>query len=316
MRSNIFESEEKSVEYNWNYLKSIGDIALIKADIRDVGTLERVFAEFRPDIVIHAAGQPGVRMSIENPIEDYSINSTGTLNVLEALRKTNELGIFIYCSTNKVYGANIESYELIEESARYRYCEINGVKETESIDQTGHTPYGVSKLVGELYAQDYSYTYGMRTGIFRMSCIYGTRQFGFEDQGWIAWFCRRFVTGEPITLYGNGKQVRDVLWVTDLVSAFDYFIKSGHQHNVFNIGGGPENTLSLLELISILEDRTGRTVEVRSSKWRNHDQKVYISDIGKVSEKFGWSPVISPKEGIGMLMRWIESNSFLFSSTD
>ena len=312
MRSNIFGSEKKSVEHNWNYLESIGDITLVKADIRDVDTLENVFSQFRPDVVIHAAGQPGVRMSIENPTEDYSINSTGTLNVLEALRKNNESGIFIYCSTNKVYGTNIESHELIEEDLRYRFRDITGIKETVSIDRTGHTPYGVSKLAGELYVQDYAYTYGMRTGIFRMSCIYGTRQFGFEDQGWIAWFCGRFLTGESITLYGDGKQVRDVLWITDLVSAFDCFITSRKQHGVFNIGGGPNNTVSLLELIQLLENITGKVVEIRNSEWRKFDQKVYVSNVDSLTESLGWLPTVSPEVGVELLMSWAESNRFLF----
>ena len=316
MRSQIFGSDARSVEYNWHYLQTIEGINLVKADIRDVDTLESVFTQFRPDIVIHAAGQPGVRMSVEEPKEDYSINSTGTLNVLDALRKTNQLGTLIYCSTNKVYGTNIESHRLIEDDTRYRFREITGITETESIDHTGHTPYGVSKLAGELYAQDYAHTYGMRTGIFRMSCIYGTRQFGFEDQGWIAWFCRRFLTGDPITLYGNGKQVRDVLWVTDLVSAFDNFIQSREQHNIFNIGGGPENILSLLELIRLLEGRTGKSVEIRHSKWRDFDQKVYISNISKVTKVLNWSPTISSEVGIDLLMRWVEGNDFLAPSTN
>jgi len=215
-----------------------------------------------------------------------------------------------------VYGTNIESHRLIEDDTRYRFREITGITETESIDHTGHTPYGVSKLAGELYAQDYAHTYGMRTGIFRMSCIYGTRQFGFEDQGWIAWFCRRFLTGDPITLYGNGKQVRDVLWVTDLVSAFDNFIQSREQHNIFNIGGGPENILSLLELIRLLEGRTGKSVEIRHSKWRDFDQKVYISNISKVTKVLNWSPTISSEVGIDLLMRWMEGNDFLAPSTN
>ncbi len=144
--------------------------------------------------------------------------------------------------------------------------------------------------------------------IFRMSCIYGTRQFGFEDQGWIAWFCHRFLTGDPITLYGDGKQVRDVLWVADLVVAFEKFIESGDRGVVFNIGGGPGNTLSLLELVCILSERTGKSVCIRHEEWRDFDQKVYVSNIDLVSEILNWSPTISPEGGVKMLLNWIIGN--------
>jgi CDP-paratose 2-epimerase len=311
-RSNIFGYNKDSVEYNWKYLGTIKGIERIKADVRDIVSLEDTFNSFRPDVVIHTAGQPGVQMSLEKPAEDYHINATGTLNVLEALRKTNDKGIFLYCSTNKVYGVNVDQYTLDESVNRYSFRDISGVNETESIDRTGHTPYGVSKLSGDLYVQDYAYAYGMRTGVFRMSCIYGTRQFGFEDQGWIAWFCRRFFTEEPITLYGNGKQVRDVLWVGDLVKAFDLFINSQCQHEVFNIGGGPDNSLSLLELIKILQIKTGKSAEVKTSEWRKFDQKVYISDIQKVCKTLDWKPTVSPSEGVGRMVDWVEKNSSIF----
>ncbi len=207
------------------------------------------------------------------------------------------------------------SKKIVEEKKRYRFKDGQGIGETESVDQTGHTPYGVSKLAGDLYTQDYGHTYGIRTGVFRMSCIYGTRQFGFEDQGWIAWFCRSFLTGDPITLYGNGKQVRDVLWVSDLIQSFDNFIRSDELHNVFNIGGGTDNTLSLLELINVLEHRTNRSVEIRISDWRNSDQKVYISDIGKIRQALDWKPKISPANGVDMLMTWMENNADVFLGT-
>lgn len=314
MRSEIFQSEKESVEYNWQYLVEVQGVALTKGDVRNWSDLLGTMKEFQPDIVIHAAAQPGVRMSLEKPIEDFSINAVGTLNVLEGLRQVNPNGVLIYCSTNKVYGANVDRHELKEEQKRYCFRDINGINESESVDRTGHTPYGVSKLSGELYVQDYAYTYGLRTGVFRMSCIYGTRQFGFEDQGWIAWFCSRYLTDSPITLYGDGKQVRDVLWVGDLISAFDNFIQSDIHHEVFNIGGGPANSLSLLELIDNLEKITDRSVVVQTSDWRKFDQKVYISDITKVCTLLKWNPMMDPMNGVGRLMAWIEDNRELFQS--
>lgn len=312
IRSKIFGSHKKSVEYNWNYLKDFSNIILIKKDIRDKPSLESVFKKHKPDVVIHAAAQPGVRFSLENPYEDFTINCLGTMNVLETFREYNPNGIFIYCSTNKVYGDNINNISLVEKETRYEFKNITGIKETMDIDLTGHTPYGVSKLNGDLYVQDYAHTYGLKTGVFRMSCIFGRRQFGFEDQGWLAWFSIRFVQGKPITIYGDGKQVRDVLWVEDLVSAFDKFIKSSIKIAVFNIGGGPENTLSLRELVSTLESITARKVKINFRDWRKFDQKVYISCIDKIKTTLGWCPRVSPQEGITRLVKWIEDNIYLF----
>lgn len=312
IRSKIFSSPKKSVEYNWLYLKNFPNIVRIKKDIRDRKSLEDAFRRYKPDIVIHTAAQPGVRFSLDNPWQDSQINCLGTVNVLEATRKYSPKGVFIYCSTNKVYGDNINSIPLIEKKTRYVFKKIKGVNEHMPIDLGGHTPYGVSKLCGDLYAQDYAYTYGLKAGIFRMSCIYGERQFGFEDQGWLAWFTIRFLQGKPITIYGDGKQMRDVLWVDDLIKAFSNFIKSDCQGEVFNIGGGVKNTISLLELISLLEEFTSRKVRVEFKDWRPFDQKVYVSDISKARKILNWEPRISVREGIMRLLKWVKKNSVLF----
>ena len=312
MRSQIFGSDNKSVEYNWHYLSKIKNIKLFKKDVRDSSTMTKILKNEKPDVVIHTAGQPGVRFSLENPLEDCSINSTGTITILEALRKANKKGIFIYCSTNKVYGDNVNKIPIKEKKLRYDFKKTKGVNENFSIDLTGHTPYGVSKLSGDLYAQDYAYAYGLKTGIFRMSCIYGTRQFGFEDQGWLAWFAIRYFLGKPITIYGDGKQIRDVLWAEDLAKAFDSFIKSNYKSEVFNIGGGDVNTLSLLELTKLLENISGKKVKINYSGWRKFDQKVYISDISKVKKMLKWKPSVSPCEGVNKLYDWILKNSKLF----
>lgn len=312
MRSEIFGSKHKSVEYNWHYLSKLNNIKLLKKDIRDKDAMMRLFKREKPDVVIHTAGQPGVRFSIDHPMEDFSINGIGSLILLEALSKVNKKGKFIYCSTNKVYGNNVNSLSVVKEKMRYRFKDVKGVSEEFNIDSTGHTPYGVSKLVGDLYAQDYAYVYGLKCGIFRMSCIYGSRQFGFEDQGWLAWFAIRYYFGKPITIYGDGKQIRDVLWVEDLVKAYDAFIKSTCDSGVFNMGGGHTNTISLLELMQLLEKETGNKVKVNYEDWRKFDQKVYVSDISRAKRILKWQPKVSPHEGIKRLLKWIAANPDLF----
>ena len=191
---------------------------------------------------------------------------------------------------------------------RYR----KGVPETLSIDLSKHTPYGCSKLSGDIYTQDYAQLYGIRTGVFRMSCIYGTRQFGVEDQGWVAWFTIATILGKPLTIYGNGKQVRDVLYVSDLIELYDKFIKSKLKHGTFNVGGGPTNTLSLLELIDLLYELVGKKSKIKFSNWRPSDQRVYISNIENVNKALGWKPKINPKEGVKKLVDWINKNRNLF----
>jgi len=314
MRSTIFHSKDKSVEYNWHYLKAFKNITLLKKDVRDREDMIRIFKRETPDIVIHAAGQPGVRHSLNDPWDDYSINSTGTINVLEAFRRVRKKGVFIYCSTNKVYGDNVNKIPLKSNKKRYQFRSSKGINERFSIDLTGHTPYGVSKLSGDLYTQDYASIFNVKSGIFRMSCIYGTRQFGFEDQGWLAWFAIRFFLGKPITLFGDGKQLRDVLWVGDLVKAFEAFIHCDFRYKgeVFNMGGGYKNTLSLLELIEILEDISGKKVKINYSEWRKFDQKVYISDIAKAKKLLKWEPKVAPHEGVQKIYDWVCRNPHLF----
>ena len=318
LRSSIFGSKEKSVEYNWKYLQSIPHIKLLKKDVCQREDMMRIFKEEQPDLVIHTAGQPGVKYSLEHPLEDYEINSTGTLNVLEALRKANKKGMFILTSTNKVYGNNVNHVPLKASSKRYSFKSIKGIDERFSIDLTGHTPYGVSKLAGDLYAQDYAQIFNLKSAIFRMSCIYGTRQFGFEDQGWLAWFTIRFFLGQPVTIFGDGRQVRDILWIDDLIKAFEVFMSRDFRYKgeVFNIGGGEKYTISLLELIETLEAITGKKVKVKYGPWRKFDQKVYISDITKAGKLLNWKPSVSPKEGIQKLYEWVSSNAGLFKKQE
>ncbi len=299
--------------YNMNWLKKRHEkITFVKADVTRVGDINEHAKGI--DIIFHTAGQVAVTTSVKDPLSDFKTNVVGTINVLEAARKEDSTVLF--CSSNKVYGENVNSIPVREETTRYVLDDprrSNGIPEDLSIDRTGHSPYGSSKLAADVYVQDYAHTYGLKTGVFRMSCIYGERQFGSEDQGWLAWFVIATITGEPITIYGNGKQVRDVLYVKDLVNAFDRFFQSNIKHAVFNMGGGPNNTLSLLELLDLLQTITGEHPKVCFSDWRASDQKVYISDIRKVQQALGWSPVVPPREGILRVINWVKENRHAFN---
>jgi len=311
MRSQIFGYDKASVEYNWNYLKKFKNIERIKGDVRNDKDVVKAIGK-GVDVIIHTAGQPGVPSSVRMPKEDFSINAFGTLNVLEAARKKSKETIFIYTSTNKVYGENVDKIPLEELDKRYIYDGVKGVSEEMCTDLTGHTPYGVSKMTGDLYAQEYAYIYGMKTGVFRMSCIYGTRQFGFEDQGWVAWFIIATLFNRPITIYGNGKQVRDMLYVDDLVDAFNLFLNSKLKRGLFNIGGGPNNTVSLLEFLDELEILTGKVPKVNFADWRPSDQKVYISDTSKLEKALNWKAKTTVSEGIKKLLDWVKTNESYF----
>ena len=312
MRSNLFGYNKESVEYNWNYLGQLENVKRIKGDIREEKDVMKALGD-GVDAVIHTAGQPGVPLSMKIPREDFSINAYGTLNVLECTRQVSPKAAFLYCSTNKIYGENVDSITLEEKETRYAYKSKKGVPETLSMDLTGHTPYGASKYTGDIYTQEYGHIYGMKTAVFRMSCIYGTRQFGFEEQGWVAWFVIANLTGQPIIVYGDGKQVRDLLYADDLVEAYDKFINSDVRHDVYNIGGGPRNTTSLLEFISLIEQKTGiKFRKIEHKEWRPSDQKVYISDISKVSKALDWKPKISPEKGLEKVVEWVGNNTKFF----
>ncbi len=311
MRSQIFGYDKTSVEFNWNYLKKFKNIERIKGDVRRDRDVASAVGR-GVDVVVHTAGQPGVPSSVRMPKVDFSINAFGTLNVLEAARKKSKDTVVIYCSTNKVYGENVDKIPLKEREKRYIYDGVVGVSEEMCTDLTGHTPYGVSKLVGDLYVQEYSYIYKMKTAVFRMSCTYGARQFGFEDQGWVAWFIIATLFNRPITIYGNGKQVRDMLYADDLVDAFNRFIRSPLKRGLFNIGGGPNNTISLLEFLDELELLTGKRPKVKFAPWRPSDQKVYITDTAKLEKTLNWKIKTKVKDGIKKLTEWVKDNKSYF----
>jgi CDP-paratose 2-epimerase len=299
--------------YNWNYLKTnYRKVKLVKGDVR---SFEEVKAASKDaDAIVHTAAQVAVTTSLTDPRTDFEINSLGTFNVLEALRLND--ATLVFCSTNKVYGENVNKISVNEEKKRYCFADEkyrNGIPETFPVDLCGHSPYGCSKFAGDIYVQDYAHTYGLKTGVFRMSCIYGERQFGVEDQGWLSWFVIATLTDRPITIYGDGKQVRDILYVGDLVEAFDRFLNSDLKHEVFNMGGGPENTLSLLELLGMLRELTGRNPRLTFADWRPADQKVYVSDISKAKKLLKWEPKVNPRSGVQKLVEWASMNSTVFT---
>lgn len=306
-RAELLKNGAIDTLYNWNYLENIKNIMLIKGDVRQLGALKD--AAKGADVIIHTAAQTAVTTSVIDPVTDFEVNALGTFNVLEAARACGANHV-IYCSTNKVYGDNVNSIEVIEKEKRYTFSDkfSKGIPESFPTDLCEHTPYGCSKFTGDIYCQDYGRLYGLKTGVFRMSCIYGTRQFGVEDQGWVAWFAIATVLGKPITIYGDGKQVRDILYVEDLIRAYEAFIKKNISA-IFNMGGGVENTISLIELLETLEKLTGKTSKLNYADWRPSDQKVYISDIAKAKNDLGWSPKINPLYGITALIEWVKKSN-------
>lgn len=301
---------EKNLEWLQKNHKATGRFTFVKGDVRRMDELPPIIRE--AEIVIHLAGQVAVTSSIADPRTDFEVNALGTFNVLEAVRLYGKNPIFFYVSTNKVYG-RMEDITVLEREKRYIMPDHpEGISEERCLDF--HSPYGCSKGTADQYVRDYSRIYGIPTVVFRMSCQYGIRQFGNEDQGWVAHFVISAIKGKSITIYGNGKQVRDVLYIDDLIRAFEMAIENIEKTkgNIYNIGGGPEFTLSLLELIELLEDRLGCKIPLQFGEWRPGDQPVYISNIHKAYKDFGWTPQISPPEGIDKLISWVRENCELF----
>ncbi|HRO24460.1 MAG TPA: GDP-mannose 4,6-dehydratase [Promineifilum sp.] len=299
---------------DWLYGEHGGDrLHLIEADIRDYDRLSAAVAEAAPEVVLHLAGQVAVTSSVVDPREDFEINALGTFNVLEAVRHGAPEAAVLYASTNKVYGG-MEDVGIVQRGQRYEYADYPlGVPESFPLDF--HSPYGCSKGTGDQYTRDYARIYGLRTLVLRQSCIYGQRQFGVEDQGWVAHFVIATVMGRPIAIYGDGLQVRDELHVDALVAAYQAGIDRIDELSgeVFNLGGGPENTLAVwTEFGPLLEELAGRPVPVHYGPWRPGDQRVFVANIQRAEELLGWRPQISPREGITRLYRWVAGNPGLF----
>ena len=286
---------------------------LIQADIRDSSALNQAAADV--DVIYHLASQVAVTTSVQDPRHDFEVNALGTFNVLEAARLSGRRPIVLYASTNKVYGG-MEEVVVVERDHDYAYRDYpEGIGEEHPLDF--HSPYGCSKGAGDQYVRDYARIYGLPTVVFRQSCIYGTRQFGVEDQGWVAWFTIAAITGRPITIYGDGKQVRDVLWVDDLI---DLYLRAIERIDVaagqvYNVGGGPANTLSVWsELGPMLQALLGRTISVGYDDWRPGDQRIFVANIEKAWRELGWQPKVSKQEGVRRLVDWVLANRALFEA--
>ncbi|MCM8785942.1 MAG: GDP-mannose 4,6-dehydratase, partial [Candidatus Omnitrophica bacterium] len=276
------------VEKNLKYLLTLKlkNFEFIKGDIRDYKKLKEIVNGY--DEIYHLAAQVAVTKSVESPIEDFEINATGTLYLLETIRKNCPSAILIFSSTNKVYG-ELSHLKLKEDKKRYYLVDRkNGIDENENLNF--HSPYGCSKGTADQYIRDYYRIYGLKTVVFRQSCIYGPFQYGNEDQGWVAHFVIKSILNEKINIYGNGKQVRDILFISDLINAYKLAIKNIEKckGEIFNIGGGNKNTFSLLELIEFLEKKLDKKIEYEFFDPRPGDQKVFISNNRKFERLTGW----------------------------
>jgi CDP-paratose 2-epimerase len=299
-------------EANLAWLQSTAAPAgVIRGDVRDAESI--VQAARGQEAIFHLAGQTTVTTSVTDPRRDFEDNAVGTFNTLEAARASDRQPIFIYTSTNKVYGG-MEAAKVVEGPTRYAFADMpNGVPETWPLDF--HSPYGASKGAGDQYVRDYQRIYGLPTVVFRQSSIYGPRQFGIEDQGWIAFLAICAATGRPINIFGDGKQVRDILYVDDLARAFEAAVAniSRTAGQIYNMGGGPQRTLSVwTETGPMLEKLAGHPTPVSFHDWRPGDQRIYVSDISRAKADLGWEPRIDPEEGVRRLWEWVVANVKLF----
>lgn len=309
----IFDSLYRFGSYqNKEWLESQGEFVFIHGDIRNTNDVEKTIKIYKPDIIYHLAGQVAMTTSIEDPRKDFEVNVIGSFNLLECVRNNCPETVIIYSSTNKVYG-DLEQYSYEETETRYKCIEKpNGFDENTQLDF--HSPYGTSKGSADQYMLDYSRIYGLNTVVFRHSSMYGGRQFATFDQGWLGWFTQKAVEikqnklKEPFTVSGNGKQVRDLLYASDCVSL--YLKASEKIDNVkgqaFNIGGGIENSSSILELFNFLESELDIKMNYTQLPPRESDQKVFVADITKAKELIGWEPKVSKEEGIRKMIEWIK----------
>jgi CDP-paratose 2-epimerase len=290
------------------------DITFVHGDVRDFAAVQAALSR-DVDVLYHFAAQVAVTTSVQDPREDFEINALGTFNVLEAVRQRAPEAIVLYASTNKVYGG-METVTITEDATRYRFCDLPyGIPEDQLLDF--HSPYGCSKGAGDQYVRDYARIYGLRTVVLRQSCIYGTRQFGVEDQGWVAHFCISARLGNPITIYGDGKQSRDVLWIDDLIEAYRAAARNIDRASgqIYNVGGGSEHSVSIWrEFGPLLEQLSEVPLQVQYADWRPGDQPVYISDIRKAEAELGWKPHVSLEDGVERLWRWVDDNVHLFDA--
>lgn len=296
---------------NLEWLSSFGKFTFIHGDIRNKNDVETIIKN-EYDAVFHLSGQVAMTTSIENPYKDFQINTMGSVNLLDSIRKYSKDTAVFYSSTNKVYG-DLEDYKYEETDTRY-LCRAFPAGFSESVPLDFRSPYGCSKGAADQYMLDYHRMFGLKTTVFRHSSMYGSRQFATYDQGWIGWFCQKAIekyrnpSCQPFTISGNGKQVRDILHAEDMISLYygalaNTDIVCG---NAYNIGGSMEQSLSLLELFHMLEGLLGVRMEYINLPPRSSDQKVFVADISKISSKFGWKPQVSSLHGVTKMVDWIK----------
>jgi CDP-paratose 2-epimerase len=296
---------------DWLRARHGSKFELVCGDVRDARAVTQVARDV--DAIYHLAAQVAVTTSVADPRTDFEINAQGTFNVLEAARANGRNPIFIFASTNKVYGG-MDDVIVVEKPTRYEYQDLReGASEDRPLDF--HSPYGCSKGAADQYVRDYHRIYGLRTVVFRQSAIYGPRQFGEEDQGWLAWFIIAAVMGRPITIFGDGKQVRDMLYVDDLLNAYEAAVAwiDRLAGQVFNIGGGPSNTLSIwTEFEPMLEKLMEQPIPFARGDWRPGDQRVCVYDISKAKRELSWEPQVNVPQGVEKLYQWVIENRSLF----
>jgi CDP-paratose 2-epimerase len=297
----IFDNfSREGVRGNISWLKKNCDttkLKIVKADVRDYKNVLKY--THRVDAIFHLAAQVAVTTSVDSPREDFEVNAGGTLNVLEAARTQKKMPIVVYSSTNKVYGS-LENVKI-----------GNGITEKQAIDL--YSPYGCSKGAADQYTHDYARIYGLPTVVFRQSCVYGQRQLGTEDQGWLAHFVIQALNRKPVTIFGDGRQVRDLLFVDDLIESYLLAVENIDKckGEIFNIGGGRENAISILKAISLVEERVGIKIKLKSGRVRPGDQKVFISDNTKLQKVLGFQVKTSYSEGLNNLITWLQENQKL-----
>lgn len=303
-------------ERNLAWLRTQGEFTYIHGDIRNYNDVETAVKSIRPDVIFHLAGQVAMTTSIQNPRLDFEINTMGTHNLLEAVRKYSPNTIITYSSTNKVFG-DFEYLEYKETITRYIAKKYpNGFDENVGLDF--HSPYGCSKGAADQYLLDYHRMFGLNTVVFRHSSMYGGHQYATYDQGWIGWFCQKAIETklgllkEPFTISGNGKQVRDVLYADDIVRCYFAAIENidKTKGQAFNIGGGIENSLSLLELFNLLEEKLNVKLDYIQIPWRESDQKVFVANNEKITKLTGWKPEVSKEEGVKRMIEWLEKEVY------
>lgn len=309
----IFDNLSRiGAERNLDWLRTQGDFKLIIGDIRNSNDVESAVADEKPDVIFHLAGQVAMTTSISNPRKDFETNSLGTFNLLDSVRRHTPDAILVYSSTNKVYG-DLEWVRHEEQDTRFILPDFpNGFPE--SLPLQFSSPYGCSKGCADQYVLDHHRIYGMRTAVLRHSSMYGGRQFATYDQGWIGWFCakaletRNGTLKEPITISGNGKQVRDVLFSDDMVLLYFNIVKNIEtaKGQCFNVGGGMENSLSLLELFGLLEDELRIKLDVTRLPARASDQRVFVADLTKIKKVTGWSPKTDKISGLRKMLDWLD----------